>query len=239
MRLAKIMLFTALLLALETAALAADSYYTGEKIKGYTKGDFVVLEGDEVNFRQSAERGQVLKVLPRHSLLRAVRQQGNWLRAVSDGVEGYIYAPYTGRAERETLTAEDFASGYAALGERFDSAQAEEKLGKAVKLVTDKKKRLTTYTYERVALGVTKQKLTSIRLWDPKYITMRGVSVGDSAGRAVGQYGLPDAVVYDDGVTTYEYFLPQEQKQQLRFALEIDASSHVQAIILELVTLKK
>ena len=240
MNLNRIVMLTAVLVCtLATVALAAESYYTGEKIKGYTKGDFVVLEGDDVNFRQSQERGRVLKVLPRHSLLRAVRQQGDWLEAVSDGVEGYIYAPYTGRAEREALTTEDFAVGYAALGERFDAAQAEEKLGRVVKLVTDKKKKQSTYTYANVALGVARQQLTSIKTWDPKYITMRGVSVGDSAGRAVGQYGLPDAVRYAEGVTTYEYFLPQDKRQQLRFALEIDAGSHVQAIILELVTLKK
>ena len=240
MRLGKIVMLAALLVfTLESAALAAEAYYTGEKIKGYTKGSFVVLEGDDVNFRQSAEQGKVLKVLPRHSLLRAVRQQGDWLEAISDGVAGYIYAPYTVQAEHEALTTEDFAMGYAALGERFDPAQAEEKLGKAVKLVTDKKKRLTTYTYEHVALGVTKQQLTLIKSRDPKYITMRGVSVGDSAGRAVGQYGLPDAVRYADGVTIYEYFLPQDKKQQLRFALEVDAGSHVQAIVLELMELKK
>lgn len=240
MKLSKIAILTALLVcALSTAALAAESYYTDTKIKGYNKGDFVVLEGDDVNFRQSAEQGAVLKVLPRHSLLRAVKQQGDWLEAVSDGVEGYVYAPYTGRAEHEALTTEDFASGYAALGESFDAAQAEAKLGKAEKSVTDKKKKLTSYTYKNVALGVVKQQLVSIRSCDTKYITMRGVSVGDSAARAVGQYGLPDAVVYAEGVTTYEYFLPQDKKQQLRFALEINAASRVQTIILELVTLKK
>ena len=240
MKLNKIAMLTSVLVcAFSTAALAAESYYTDTKIKGYTKGDFVVLEGDDVNFRQSAEQGAVLKVLPRHSLLRAVKQQGDWLEAVSDGVDGYVYAPFTGRAEHEALTTEDFAVGYAALGESFNAVQAEAKLGKAEGLATDKKKKLTTYKYKNAALGVTKQQLTSIKMWDTKYITMRGVSVGDSAARAVGQYGLPDAVVYNGAVTTYEYFLPQDKKQQLRFALEINAASHVQAIILELVTLKK
>ena len=240
MKLNKIVILTALLVcALSSAALAAESYYTDTKIKGYNKGDFVVLEGDDVNFRQSTEQGAVLKVLPRHSLLRAVKQQGDWLEAVSDGVDGYVYAPFTGRAEHEALTTEDFAVGYAALGEKFSAQQAEEKLGKALKLVTDKKKKRSTYTYKNVVLGVAKQQLVSIRSCDPKYITMRGVSVGASAGRAVGQYGLPDAVVYADGVTTYEYFLPQDKKRQLRFALEINAASRVQAIVLELQALKK
>ena len=240
MKLNKIVILTALLVcALSSAALAAESYYTDTKIKGYNKGDFVVLEGDDVNFRQSAEQGTVLKVLPRHSLLRAVKQQGDWLEAVSDGTKGYVYAPFTGRAEHEALTTEDFAVGYAVLGQRFDAVQAEEKLGKTLKLVTDKKKKRSSYTYKNVVLGVAKQQLVSIRSCAPKYITMRGVSVGDSAGRAVGQYGLPDAVVYADGVTTYEYFLPQDKKRQLRFALEINAASRVQAIILELQALKK
>lgn len=240
MKLNKIVILTALLAsAFSSAALAAESYYTDTKIKGYNKGDFVVLEGDDINFRQSAEQGAVLKVLPRHSLLRAVKQQGDWLEAVSDGTQGYIYAPFTGHAEHEALTTEDFAVGYAVLGQRFDAVQAEAKLGKAEGSATDKKKKRTSYTYKNVVLGVEKQQLVSIRSCDPKYITMRGVSVGDSAGRAVGQYGLPDAVVYADGVTTYEYFLPQDAKQQLRFALEINAASRVQTIILELMTLKK
>ena len=240
MKLSKIAILTALLVcAFSSAALATESYYTDTKIKGYSKGDFVVLEGDDVNFRQSAEQGAVLKVLPRHSLLRAVKQQGDWLEAVSDGVDGYIYAPFTGRAEHEALTTEDFAVGYAVLGQRFDAVQAEAKLGKAEGSATDKKKKRTSYTYKNVVLGVEKQQLVSIRSCDPKYITMRGVSVGDSAARAVGQYGLPDAVVYAEGMTTYEYFLPQDAKQQLRFALEINADSRVQAIVLELQALKK
>lgn len=240
MKLSKIAMLTAVLVcAFLSAALAAESYYTDTKIKGYSKGDFVVLEGDDVNFRQSAEQGTVLKVLPRHSLLRAIKQQGDWLEAVSDGVDGYVYAPFTGRAEHEALTTEDFAVGYAALGEKFSVQQAEEKLGKALKLVTDKKKKRSTYTYEYITLGVEKQQLVSIKSRDPQYITMRGVSVGDSAARAVGQYGLPDAVVYAEGMTTYEYFLPQAAKQQLRFALEINAASRVQAIVLELQALKK
>ena len=240
MKLNKIVILTALLaFAFTSMALAAESYYTDTKIKGYNKGDFVVLEGDDVNFRQSAEQGTVLKVLPRHSLLRAVKQQGDWLEAVSDGTQGYIYAPFTGHAEHEALTTEDFAVGYAVLGQRFDAVQAEAKLGKAEGSATDKKKKRTSYTYKNVVLGVEKQQLVSIRSCDPKYITMRGVSVSDSAGRAIGQYGLPDAVVYADGVTTYEYFLPQDKKQQLRFALEINAASRVQTIILELMTLKK
>jgi len=66
---------TVALLVAANGALAAgqQSYYTGEKIKGYDKGSFVILCGDDVNFRVSAETGRVLKVLPHHSLeVRAV-----------------------------------------------------------------------------------------------------------------------------------------------------------------------
>lgn len=244
----------ALAFVLQGAALAAESlfsetrfakglYYTDTKIKGYSKGAFVVLEGDDVNFRERAENGAVLKVLPRHSLLRAIKQQGDWLQAESDGIQGYVYAPFTGAGEHEPLTTEDFAVGYAALGEKFDEQQAQEKLGKVMKQVIDKKTKASSYTYKYVIIGTKKQKITSIRVFDPKYITMRGVSVGDNAARAVGQYGVPDAVVYGAGITgktIYEYFLPTEnKKQRLRFALDVDKDSRVQAIILELQQVKK
>ena len=233
----------ALAFVLQGAALAAESYYTDSKIKGYSEGSFVELKGDDVNFRERAENGAVLKVLPRHSLLRAIKQQGDWLQAESDGMQGYVYAPFTGAGEHEPLTTEDFAAGYAVLGEKFDEQQAQEKLGKVMKQVIDKKTKASSYTYKYVIIGTRKQKITSIRVFDPKYITMRGVSVGDSAARAVGQYGVPDAVVYGAGITgktIYEYFLPTEnKKQRLRFALDVDKDSRVQAIILELQQVKK
>lgn len=243
----------ALVATLQGVALAAESlysdtrfakglYYTDTKIKGYSKGNFVVLDGDDVNFRERAENGAVLKVLPRHSLLRVLKQQGDWLQAESDGMQGYIYAPFTAAGEHEPLTTEDFAVGYAALGEQFDAQQAQEKLGKVMKQVVNKKTKDSSYTYKYAIIGTKKQKITSLRVFDPKYITMRGVSVGDSAARAVGQYGVPDTVVYGAGIsgkTIYEYFLPAEKKQALRFALEIDSQSRVQGIILELVDKKK
>lgn len=244
----------ALAFVLQGAALAAESlfsetrfakglYYTDTKIKGYSKGAFVVLEGDDVNFRERAENGAVLKVLPRHSLLRAIKQQGDWLQAESDGTQGYVYAPFTGAGEHEPLTTDDFATGYAVLGEKFDVKQAEEKLGKLSKKTVDKKTKLTTYSYKNVDIGTVKDKITLLRVCDTAYITMRGVSVGDNAARAVGQYGVPDAVVYGAGITgktIYEYFLPTEnKKQRLRFALDVDKDSRVQAIILELQQVKK
>lgn len=221
-------------LSLQSTVLAADAqYYTGEKIKGYAKGNFVELEGDDINFRAAAEDGAVLKVLPRHSLLRVEKQIGDWLQAESDGVEGYIYTPFTGAGVKDALTQEDFALGYAALGQRFDEQQAEASLGKAVKKAVDKKAKQITYSYKYAELAAVKQQITSIRVWNPQYITMRGVSVGDSAGRAVGQYGLPDAVVYKDDAAFYEYFLQDEKKQRLRFAVGVDKDSKVREFVLE------
>ncbi len=217
----------------QASVFAAERFFIDKKIKGYEQGDFVVLDADEINFRERAVDGKVLKVLPHHSLLRVLKQDGDWLEAESDGVTGFIYAPFTSKGAKDELTKEDFIQGYAALGQRFDLAQAEVSLGKVEKTVANKKHKQTTYIYENVELGVVKQQITFIRVKDAKYITMRGVSVGDSAGRAVGQYGVPDAVIYDDGLTTYEYFMPDDKKTQLRFALEINAAGKVQAFVLE------
>lgn len=67
MRLVKTIGLTLLLAAgmqLCAAAKEQEAFYTGEKIKGYDKGSFVVLEADDINFRSAAEDGNVLKVLP-------------------------------------------------------------------------------------------------------------------------------------------------------------------------------
>lgn len=225
-------------LLVQGSALAAEQYYVDSKIKGYDKADFVVLDADDINFREQPVNGRVLKVLAHHSLLRVLALEGDWLQAESDGVKGYIYAPFTSKGTKDELTAEDFAVGYAALGERFEAEQAEASLGKLLATQENKKLKRTAYVYEKGTLGVTKKLLSSIKITDAKYITMRGVSVGDSAGRALGQYGLPDAVVYDKGVTTYEYFMPVDKKQKLRFALEIGENSRVQAFVLEMVETK-
>ena len=96
MRLVKTIGLTLLLVAgmqLCAAAEQQEAFYTGEKIKGYDKGSFVVLEEDDINFRSAAEDGNVLKVLPHHSLLRVIRQSGDWLEAESDGVDGLSTRP--------------------------------------------------------------------------------------------------------------------------------------------------
>lgn len=143
MRLVKTIGLTLLLAAgmqLCAEAKEQEAFYTGEKIKGYDKGSFVVLEADDINFRSAAEDGNVLKVLPHHSLLRVIRQSGDWLEAESDGVDGFIYAPYTVAGSRDELTQEDFALGYAALGQKFDEQKAEERLGAVKQEKIDKKR---------------------------------------------------------------------------------------------------
>jgi hypothetical protein len=54
MRLLKTIALTLLLavgMQLCAAAEKQEAFYTGEKIKGYDKGSFVVLEEDDINFR--------------------------------------------------------------------------------------------------------------------------------------------------------------------------------------------
>ena len=179
-------------------------------------------------------------MLPHHSLLSVIRQNGDWLEAESDGVDGFIYAPYTVAGNRDELTQDEFALGYAALGQQFDKQEAKERLGALKQEQVDKKHKQIKYTYEGAVISVArkKQAVEAIRVVDPKYITMRGVSIGDSAGRAVGQYGLPDAVVYAADNTTYEYFWQDDKEQPLRFALEVDKQSRVTAFILEKLRVK-
>ena len=77
----------------QASVFAAERFFIDKKIKGYEQGDFVVVDADEINFRERAVDGKVLKVLPHHSLLRVLKQDGDWLEAESDGVTGFIYEP--------------------------------------------------------------------------------------------------------------------------------------------------
>lgn len=226
------------LLALANVAWAGDTnnFYITEKLKGYSKGEFVVLQDDDVNFRSAPETGRVLKVLQHHALLRVLGRKGEWLESDADGMHGYVYAAFTGTGLRDELTAEDFdLAVYAALGERFDDDKAQQSLGKlkARELLVGKKRWL--YRYDKAELIVDKWKRTveSVKILDKDYITMRGVSVGDNAARAVGQYGEPDAVTYGDGGVCYEYFWQDGKEQPLRFALYVNQESRVTGILLE------
>lgn len=227
-----------ILAAFQTVALAAErkAYYTDEAIKGYTEGSFVILKDDEVNFRQAPENGKIIKVLNSHSLLRIISNGGEWLQADSDGVEGYIYASLTGKGSKDELTDDDFIFESVALGTRFDEQKMEDKFGEAQSKSVNKKLKRINYIYNNAVIGVAKKKkiIESVTVKDMSYISMRGVSIGDSAGRAVGQYGLPDAVVYEAETTAYEYFWYNDCKQHLRFTLIIDKNSKVIAFGLEL-----
>lgn len=117
----------------------------------------MVLEEDDINFRSAAEDGNVLKVLPHHSLLRVIRQNGDWLEAESDGVDGFIYAPYTVAGNRDELTQDDFALGYAALGQQFDEQEAKERLGALKQEQVDKKHKQIKYTYEGAVISVARK----------------------------------------------------------------------------------
>lgn len=230
-------LLTALAMNMTALAAASDKYFCGRRLEGYDKGEFVVLKGDDVNLRAAAGNGRVLKVLPHHSLLRILDSEGNWLRVDSDGAEGYVYAPLTGAGLQEELTQEDFALGYAALNEKYDDALAQEHLGRLQDDTYDKKTKRYIYTYKGIKLGVGRRNKTveSMELTDARFITMRGISVGDSGGRVVGQYGVPDAVSYDDNHTIYEYYFQEEDgpKQYFCFRVLINKKNSVQAIGLE------
>ncbi len=112
---------------------------------------------------------------------------------------------------------------------------AEAYLGKLVKTSYDKKSKRLQYVYPSVVIGVDKRKRTvqSIIITDQLFVTMRAVSVGDSAGRAVGQYGIPDGVAYLKEGVLYEYNWQDAKKQKLRFAMLIDTQSKVKIILLE------
>lgn len=212
-----------------------DSYYTKEKIKGYTKANFVVLSGDDVNFRTAAKTGSVLKVLTHHSLLRVLEYHQDWLKADSDGTVGYVYAPFTAQGKQEELIADDFIVNYAVFGERFNEKLATEKLGTLKDKLFEKKKKLINYVYDGIILGVDKRKntLLSITVNSAKYITMRGISVGDNAGRLVGQYGIPHGVVYEADNVIYEYYWQCDKKKQMQFFVTVDKQSKIKTITLK------
>lgn len=218
-----------------TNAADTDSYYTNKKIKGYEKADFLVLNDDDINFRAEPRNGKVLKVLPHHSLLRILDKKDNWLKADADGMIGYLYAPFTVEGQKESLTEEDFIVSYAVFGERFNEQHASEILGNLQSSNIDKKHKLINYKYNGAVIGVDKRKktLTSITVSDAKFITMRGISVGDNAGRAVGQYGLPDGVIYNADSVVYEYYWQNKDEKPMLFSVMVNEQSKIKEITLK------
>lgn len=224
----------AVALLVSSSALAAEGkYYTGDKVRGHDKGQFVVLDSDDVNLRAAPETGRIIKVLERHALMRVLDKEGQWYRVNVDGTDGYIYAPFTIEGLRDGLTDEDFALGYTTLNSRFNEDEAAGQLGKPVR-VTRRDGRVY-YEYKDLTIGsrCRNKEIEYLEVRDPKIITMRGVSVGDDSARVVGQYGLPDGVVYGNDGVRYEYFFKDSHKDDYCFYVDIAKNGRVAALVLE------
>lgn len=228
-------LFIVTVFSFASMALAADKnkFYCTNKVKGYQEGHFVVMDGDEVNLRQSPENGRVIKVLGRHSLLQVLDAKEDWYKVKTDGTVGYVYAPFTGECKQDMLTEEDFSLGYATLGKVFNAEESPAQLG-ALKETIKKDGRLY-YEYALCTIGVQKRKknVEYIKVSDPNVITMRGVSVGDDSERVVGQYGVPATVVYTDDNSIYEYYFEDSKGDEYYFAVNIDKTGTVSSWIVE------
>lgn len=220
-----------LLMFVPVLAAAEGRYYLNEKIRGYKEAEFVLLTGDDVNFRKAPVDGQVIKCLPHHTLMRVLERQGDWLKVDISGTEGYISGAFVGSGERDYLTSEDFTGAMTNLGVNFDEDKATAELGKPQKEYRDKETKRDIYDYGKVLLGIRHHKVESIEIRDPQFITMRGVSIGDSNGRAIGQYGMPDGVVYADDCTEYEYRFDSELPS--RFVIGIDDNNVITKFVME------
>ena len=72
-------------------------------------------------------------------------------------MDGFIYAPIPLPGSRDELTQEDFALGYAALGQKFDEQKAEERLGAVKQEKIDKKRKQINYTFEGAVISVARK----------------------------------------------------------------------------------
>ncbi len=214
----KLTIIVAMLLAfsVQGIALAAEQFACGSNVRGYAKAEFVVLTGTDVNLRVAPVNGRVLRLLPRHTLMRVLAKQGVWYKVNVDGTVGFVHSDFTGKGHSDVLDEEDFSVGDIVLGAQFSKQEASANFGKLRK--TSKKSDRTYYAYKGVTVGVSKrgEKVEYIELKNDEHITLRGACVDDSGALIVGQYGLPDTVVYDNGDTIYEYFA---DKNTLRFTL--------------------
>lgn len=218
---------------LQSLGAAEEKLYCTDKVRGYDKGDFVVMAGDDVNLRLQPENGRIIRVLSRHTLLRVLDKEQDWYKVLADRTEGYVYAPFTEACRKDMLTEEDFALGYVSLNNKFDQEKVEQSMGKC--LNKEKKDGRYYYTFNNLVIGVHKRKKNIVyyRISDPRIITMRGISVGDDSARAIGQYGTPDTVVYNQDGVCYEYFFKDQEDDSYRFAIEISADGIVKALIIE------
>ncbi len=171
-------------------------YYSTERVSGYKSGEFMILAEDDVNFRSNpALSNNVISCLPRHSLLRITDGGQPWAEAVWNGKKGYIATEYLTPADAEPLlNDEDINFGEWKLDDVF--APEDARLGKLL----DEGKEHGDYVYEykdvKISVNRKKHTITAMEGKTPVFATMRGVSTGDEASRVIGQYGMPNRVVY-------------------------------------------
>lgn len=200
-----------------------DSSYGGKEAK------FVMLIEDEVNFREQPETGRVIKEYDNHTLFRVIKEKGEWLEVESTYGRGFIFKAKTGALQEEELLEEDFELPFAKLNDVYDEANLIEKLGK----LTDKQQPLKKLyaTFGMVELEVdTKGYITRIVSKDKQLITMRGLTVGDSENRLVGQYGAPATVEYGVNSNVYTYYFRPNELYLFSMIFDIDNDNHIQSI---------
>lgn len=171
-------------------------FYSTERVSGYKSGEFMILAEDDVNFRSNpAVSNNIISCLPRHSLLRITKDEHPLAEAVWNGHKGYIATEYLTPAEAEPLlNDEDINFGEWKLDDVFVPENAA--LGKLLK--EGKEHGDYVYEYADIKISVNRKKhtITAMEGKSPLFATMRGVSNGDEAARVVGQYGMPNRVVY-------------------------------------------
>lgn len=230
-----LMLTLGLVFSFNMAAMAGDTekFYCMEKIRGYDKGNFVTLNSDDVNLRQTPENGQVKKVLPRHTLMRVLSKNNDWYKVVADGTEGYVYAPFTEQGYQDNLTSEDFVLGAAELNTVADEKDLQQRLGKIKN--KEKKDGRYYYSFDDIKIGTHKKKknIEYIEVHNPNFITMRGISVGDASYRVVGQYGIPNSVIYKNNDTVYEYYFEDEESDEYYFSVDVNRDGIITGLTLE------
>lgn len=216
-------------------------FYSTERVRGYKSGEFMILAEDDVNFRANpALSNNIISCLPRHSLLLITKDEQPWAEAVWNGQKGYIATEYLTPAEAEPLlNDEDINFGEWKLDDVFMPENAG--LGKLLK--EGKQGKDYVYEYNDVKISVNRKKhtITAMEGTSPLFATMRGVSAGDETARVVGQYGMPNRVVYfepEKGETVKEtmmigYDFPQEgEYEEAGLDFYIDAHDRVAKIVL-------
>lgn len=196
---------------------------------GGKEAQFVMLVEDDVNFREQPETGKVLREYDNHTLFRVIKERGKWLEVESTYGRGFVFKAKTGALQEEELLEEDFELPFAKLNGVYDEAAMLEKLGK----LTDKQQPLkkTYATFGMLELEIdTKGYITKIVSKDKQLATMRGLAVGDSENRLVGQYGAPATVEYGINSNLYTYYFRPNELYLFSMIFDIDNDNHIQSI---------